>query len=409
MTLSNVAARAAQTTAADRGLTLPSGHSLVTMPDEGQDAFLTKKYDVGAYQDAFASMGLNPTEAWIAATVNYAGSERWISYSRNNNSYSSAGLGTRTAILGAIERLAGKGLIDNLPQIPHSPRPQKRTAQSIMRATTKMHELFRTVVGNNRLPLIRPDPSIILRDRHTKESMLFLPSKEILEMERNVHACNEAIMSADLPLGAEACMRRIFSGRWDAGGRFYAEGASWQNMKSQARKEITISGEPPVEIDFKAIHPSMLYIMSDLSVPSDCYAVPGWEKERDLVKYGLLILINAKSKKEALGAMQDKMLPGDREKENIRGDAIRIISDIERHHAPISHYFFRDFGITLQNFDSKIADCVLQILLNKGIVALPVHDSFLVARSHGRDLESAMLEAAAQCGFGDLRVEWKWT
>ena len=51
--------------------------------------------------------------------------------------------------------------------------------------------------------------------------------------------------------------------------------------------------------------------------------------------------------------------------------------------------------IILMRIDSAIVEAVMKyLMLEKGIVVLPVHDSFLVPASKRDDLEAAMIEAA---------------
>lgn len=47
----------------------------------------------------------------------------------------------------------------------------------------------------------------------------------------------------------------------------------------------------------------------------------------------------------------------------------------------------------LQYADSQIALRVLRHLLEQGIVAIPIHDSFIVQKQHGEKLKAAMMAA----------------
>ncbi len=50
-------------------------------------------------------------------------------------------------------------------------------------------------------------------------------------------------------------VHRIFNeGSFEKGGRFY--GGWWMSLKEEDRKHITINGEPTIEIDYVALHPS---------------------------------------------------------------------------------------------------------------------------------------------------------
>ena len=92
-------------------------------------------------------------------------------------------------------------------------------------------------------------------------------------------------------------------------------------------------------------------------------------------------------------------------------DALRaaaaLIEALKAMHRPIAHAFHSDAGARLMTIDSDIASCVMTDLLNKGIVALPVHDSFLVPASQRSRLEEAMLKAAHRAGLWMMSVAQK--
>ena len=72
------------------------------------------------------------------------------------------------------------------------------------------------------------------------------------------------------------------------------------------------------------------------------------------------------------------------------------VDHIIRVHEPIKEYFFTGYGKELQRADSDIAEKVLVKLLNKGIVCLPVHDSFVVRNQDIAPLIKAMNEASME-------------
>ena len=215
-------------------------------------------------------------------------------------------------------------------------------------------------------------------------------------------------MGGDLDPTIAAPLARIFNKDMTRGGRFYAMGASWQNMKSEARKSLTIGGEPVVELDYCTLHPAILYAEAGATMPTDCYALDGWP--RKLVKVAMLTLINAPTIHKARHSIahNDRIAelakPGS---QDALAKADQLIRDIKHLHKPIAKSFHSDAGARLMNIDAALAETVMNIMLAQGIIVLPVHDSFLVPASKRDQLESAMLEAAHQVGFYALRVEAK--
>jgi len=178
--------------------------------------------------------------------------------------------------------------------------------------------------------------------------------------------------------------------------------------KSEARKDLQIGGEPVVELDYKTLHPAILYAEAGATMPADCYAIDGWP--RPLVKLAVLILINAKTEPAARraiaqhDAMADTAQPGS---QAAFAEAQQLIDSIKMVHAPIAWAFHTDKGAELMAIDAAMAEAVMNAMLLQGIVVLPVHDSFLVAASKRDRLEEAMIEAAHKIGLWALQVEAK--
>ena len=186
-------------------------------------------------------------------------------------------------------------------------------------------------------------------------------------------------------------LKRIFSNSsFEQGGRFYH--GWWQEIPSEYRKYITINGKWTRELDYAGIHIRMMYAMEgeELDDSLDPYELKDYSNHRGEVKQALNTIINAKTKQEALGSIANNLtLPKGR-------DANDLYKQLEQMHPKIRHYFGTGEGIKLQHLDSKIAEIVMLELLEQGIVALPVHDSFIVRRSHMIDLNPIMREAFKQ-------------
>jgi hypothetical protein len=182
---------------------------------------------------------------------------------------------------------------------------------------------------------------------------------------------------------------RVFNdGRFDRGGRFY--GAWWTTAKKRVRSHITINGEPTVELDYSAFHIRLCYHLSGLTPPDrhDLYDFEGTEGLRDAVKWAVNILLNLKPGMRMPRPKDEKisaLLSGQCSTSKIR----RLI---ERHYGEIGDWFGAGRGTELQFIDSEIAAAVLDRLTNDGIACLPVHDSFIVARSHQSLLHDVMMD-----------------
>jgi hypothetical protein len=161
--------------------------------------------------------------------------------------------------------------------------------------------------------------------------------------------------------------RRIFSERWSLHGRLY----SWpQNVPSAARANITINGEPTVELDYRAMHPMLAYNETGVKFDGDDAYDVGDRFDRDEVKIGMVIAFNAADEDRAVKALARA--------KRLRHDRCREIFDAIRHrHRPIEGAFFTDYGVKLMNIDARIAMAVTTGLMDQGIPSIPVHDSII--------------------------------
>lgn len=345
-----------------------------------------------------AEFGGNETTAAIILSLITADGP--VSYSRNRNHYVvprryRLRLYGYSGIVGSADYLDGKGLITH-----DRVRPGNRGWQSSMSARPELVERANRIISAGP-PLVaaRPVEPVILRNAD-KQPQDYRDTAATRRMRRNIEEFNEAIRGTLLTGVLPGSMVRIFNRTFKRGGRFYAQGGGWQSMSKEARKQITIGGEPVVEIDYKTLHPAILYAQAGASLPEDSYHIDGWA--RDLVKVGLLILVNAKTMQEARFAiahhhtMESAAIPGSQ-------DAFRaadaLMAEVKRVHRPIAWAFYSDKGAELMLLDSVMAETVMHIMMMAGIVVLPVHDSFLVQRSKVGLLEEAMQRAAYEVGL----------
>lgn len=347
--------------------------------------------------------------ALIVAAVEAHRLGKAVSYSRSKPFYDADRqrhtLLTYRRVIAAVDQLEADGMI-----IHYRQGPGCRGWQSAFEATPDLVDAVTAILeGKPRLKLQRLHRLTILRDAEGKP-MEYKPTREIDRRDRRTEGFNEAIASAEIISleGANlACpMARIHNRDFDRGGRFYPMGTSWQNIKSQARRALTIDGEPVVELDFKTLHPAILYAEAKAPMPRDCYAIEGWP--RDLVKVAMLTLINARTVQAARlsiansDRMAQRAVPGSQE---AIGYASALIDAIKRAHGPIAAAFHSDAGARLMRIDSDLAEAVMhELILKNGIVTLPVHDSFLVPASKSDELEAAMHDAAHRIGLHSIEI-----
>lgn len=377
--------------------------------DACRDIPLVVKYDgLSLFREAGPTLGVGKTGIVVALALYEAALlQQSVSYSRSRSYYDSRQchpLLTFRKTKAAMDALDAGGWIEHFRQ-----RPGGRGMQSAAVATAQLVGFIGDLIAakGGRLPLVLPRHPIELRDAVGCPTQL-PNSRAVSRMAREVNAINEALAATNVR-GANdnnlsATVVRIFNRDLRRGGRICAQGASWQNERSALRRRIQIDGEQVVELDFCTLHPAILYAEAGAPLPADCYTVEGWP--RALVKVAFLILINSRNIHQArLALAHDKEMQfWATDQQDALRQASRLIADLKRTHKPIAKAFHSDAGARLMRIDSDIARDVMMDLLRQGIVALPVHDSFLVPVGKRDQLETAMLEAAHRAGLKEIRV-----
>jgi hypothetical protein len=187
-------------------------------------------------------------------------------------------------------------------------------------------------------------------------------------------------------------LHRVFNNSsFGLGGRYY--GAYHLGMVKDIRLFMRINEKPVVELDYKALHPRMLYHMEKKECGDDLYTVRCESPdERRMNKLALLAMINAGEEKKAIQAMRNEF-----RKNKIRygiknKDLYPLMEEFKQAHKPINKYFLSGKGIELQNKDSQITENILNSFLKDGIPILPIHDSYLVEEKYEGLLEQRMVE-----------------
>ncbi|TAV12594.1 hypothetical protein ELI37_19855 [Rhizobium leguminosarum] len=182
----------------------------------------------------------------------------------------------------------------------------------------------------------------------------------------------------------EMCsLYRVFNGGWTLGGRYY--GGWWQSVKSKDREHFVLNNQRTVEVDYEQLHPRLLYALAGEHLEGDAYTLPGWKRKTCKVAFN--VLLNASGYHQARGALL----------QHVDGDdlaAAALISDIKAKHPNVAEYFHTGVGLRLQHVDAEMCRFVLsEMSVRKGVVVLPVHDSFIVPEAARDELILTMKNA----------------
>lgn len=189
-------------------------------------------------------------------------------------------------------------------------------------------------------------------------------------------------------------LHRVFSNSdFQQGGRFYTSNFGYQNLSEKERGNILINGENTVELDYQAMHISMLYAKRKIQYNDDPYlAVSNHTELRNIIKKILLISINADNRSKAKKAI-NRECPNIKNKLRPYNLTLSLLMDkLEQVHKSIADYFFSGQGIFLQNTDSKIMNDLLIEFTKQGKPIFSVHDSAIVQGKDKNLLKNAMKE-----------------
>jgi hypothetical protein len=321
---------------------------------------------------------------------------RWLSFSRDRNHYAgkSRYYGANYSycnVCNVVDELLAAQLI-----VEERTRPGQRGWRSRMRATP---DLIDRLAPFGKLDFAPGEP---IRLKNAEGDLIDYPESSLTRtMRREVDALNAAWQSvcialptdapaaAPRPVPARTSGYRVFNGRWHQGGRFY--GPFWQSLPKAQRAQLTIDGCAVAEHDFAQLHPRLLYAEFGLEPDGDAYSISGYEHERALVKCAWQILINASSKRAAVMAIAWE-LGGSQH----QAQAVQLLAALAQHHARIEQAFCSGRGLRLQYLDSQLMFAIQRRCMSEGLVALPIHDSFIVRANHASRIQQIMHDQLQQ-------------
>ncbi len=189
--------------------------------------------------------------------------------------------------------------------------------------------------------------------------------------------------------------------------RNYTHFNGYQSLSSQERLELKIDGKQVCELDFSALHPTMLYALNGINIGAlgkDLYDFGNWyakygisrEEARDLAKKGLLTYVNAKNLYEAQWSIKSEWnLAHGRKKDAYVAWFSDFDTALRKTHRQILGAMCSGVGTKLQFMDGKMIRKVCRRLCAKGVCALPVHDSIIVQQKYSSVCEQIMQEEYA--------------
>lgn len=335
----------------------------------------------------------------------------WMAYSRKGSQDVKPPKGvTSDRMLPIIDFLIVNGYALEIPCIAKKDLCDYVYYKPLLAATGKFTQLF----GEYTLPDISNEP--VLYVRHEKGALPEYQQYKGFWEATAVRGYNQHLSEHKFTLEGvpfKNFFKRIFnSNELDLGGRYYADITNIRNGgpnemytfgESYRRFKIEIDGEKTVEVDFKALHPTILYSRVGVQVTGDVYHLDSFDAERSLVKIAMNVMLNCESKEQAISALYFKYAESGIRMED-------LVDAIEKKHSKIIQFFYTNCGTYLQYIESCIATLAIQLCVGSEVPMLCIHDSFICKRSQLEQMKSILLEAYTMYmpHMDFVLVDWEW-
>lgn len=311
-------------------------------------------------------------------------------------------------VIKTVDKLVEAGLVYNFVGKPH--KELEKRQMSFIAPTDKFVEEFCSDPEQAMLAISAYNAAlqtIILRNEFGVD-IDYQDDANIKKARQIVQKLNEINESHEIRDGEGNLMTniycRVFNKDMHHGGRFFhSDALKLKNKVSKSRLDITIDGNPVLEIDFRNLHYRIAAVLEgydDSDLPQDVYMEILPEElrnsyHREIVKLAVNILFNAKTERSADRAIQeeiekvkDKLHPSFHSGKMVRLAVYDATPEFK------SCYCREDsFGLALQNADSWLAQRVIERFIAVNRPILPIHDSFVVDRNDVGLLISAMSES----------------
>lgn len=252
-----------------------------------------------------------------------------------------------------------------------------------------------------------PDPTgkkaFIKVERDLKRGEIMIAksiNEAMLKFDDHVAKFSISVNGIILP---EVWFHRTFIVDFNHGGRLCC--GAIQNRSKKDRLTMKIDGMPTITWDFVALHLSLAAEIvgwkmgkhnpykTNLTLPlnmeevvayTELHVIEEYDPVRNMCKNVINILLNATNREDAISAISLSLLKDMKKKDpsarkfvglDMKGFVVPLIDDLMERNHKVKDFFHSDAGIKLQNYESEIAQLVVDEFRGMGKVIIPVHDS----------------------------------
>jgi hypothetical protein len=214
---------------------------------------------------------------------------------------------------------------------------------------------------------------VIVKDKDGNP--ITLANELIQPIQRRLARINQHLQSASFRdhTGKQQpiCLKRVFShSSLTLHGRFYDH---YMNIPSINRPAFTVDNASTVVLDFRSMHPRLLYAKEGESLISDPYTIEGFERSE--VKAIFTRLLNVTSTTALISSLQA-------EYDTVNHQAVlAVVREIREQHQAINAYLFpphKDSSLIAMYLESTLIETILLRSIDAGLIMLPIHDALVV-------------------------------
>jgi hypothetical protein len=188
-------------------------------------------------------------------------------------------------------------------------------------------------------------------------------------------------------------VRKFTYASLESGGRLW--GGFWQNMSRAQRPEcLRINGQSTVELDYASVIVHLAYIVADEKAPTgDLYHIPGLSQESrpGIKKLMAALLFKSKPATRYPEDVWEGLAPEDQRK-----PFAQVLELVKVQHPGIVHLFGIGEGHYLQFLESQLMVNVLLYCDRARMVALPIHDTIIIAQDREEEGRRIMEETSSK-------------
>jgi len=205
--------------------------------------------------------------------------------------------------------------------------------------------------------------------------------------------------------------KRRFKSKFELGGRFYGHWIS--TLPVEDRKRLLFNGKKVCELDYKAMHPHILYSLKgldyhDIFNDGDPYRIVGFERLD--VKRAFNVALNINARRGFTTAVKNNLKKEGVDVPEKGFSALELRDAVERKFHHVRDCFYSNninhYGLKCQFVESRLMNEIVLALIRKNICCVPMHDGIIVPVEYRSEAEDIMKNHWVNSSYPGIKLEY---